>query len=238
MGNSSTKHHYETAKKTGTLNLCNVSLNEFPSKLKELSPFLRQLNLSNNKFQILPSHISTFTNLKSFKIDNNRLTSLPEEIGKLIKLENLTAVSNNIVLLPSSLSMLINLKEINLSDNQIEIFPKSLCELKHLTLIDLSKNKIKEVPDYIGKMYVTELNLNENHISVLSSEIAKASKLKILKLEYNQLTLSAIPKTLLTDSKVSSLLICGNNFNMKDFEHVDGYDNYMERYTETKKKMF
>lgn len=238
MGNSSAKHHYETAKKTGTLNLCDCSLTEFPSKLKELSPTLRQLNLSNNKFQSLPSHIGNFSNLKSLKIDNNRLVTLPDEITKLGKLENLSVVSNKIHTLPNNLSALVNLKEINLSNNLLSEFPKFLCELKHLTLVELSKNKITEIPSCIERINASEVNLNENQISIVSPEIAKAPKLKILKLESNCLSLSAIPKSLLKDSRVSSLLVVGNLFDIKDFEHVDGYENYMQRYTETKKKMF
>lgn len=238
MGNSSAKHHYETAKKTGTLNLCDCSLTEFPTKLKELSPILRQLNLSNNKFHALPSHIGNFSNLKSLKVDNNRLVSLPDEITKLIKLENLSAMSNRINSVSNNLSALINLKEIHLSDNQISEFPKFLCELKHLTLVELSRNKITEIPSCIGKINASEINLNDNQISVVSPEIAKAPKLKMLKLENNCLSLSAVPKSLLKDSKVSSLLVVGNHFDIKDFEHLDGYENYMQRYTETKKKMF
>lgn len=238
MGNNSAKHHYETAKKTGTLSLCNCSLNEFPGKMKELGPILRQLNLSNNKFQVLPTQISNFSNLKSIKIDNNRLICLPEEIGKLNKLENISAGSNRISKLPCTLSLLVNLKEINLSNNYIITFPVSLCDLKHLTIIDLSKNQISEIPKDIARVNVTELNVNENRISIISPEIAKAPKLKILKMEYNQLKLQDIPKALLTDSKISSLFLTGNLFNIKDIEHVDGYEKYMERYTETKKKMF
>lgn len=238
MGNSTAKQHYETAKKTGTLNLCNGSLDEFPAKLKELCPTLRHLNLSKNKFQALPSHIGTFTNLKSLRVDNNRLTSLPEDIGKLTKLENLSVASNRIVTLPAALSLLVNLKEINLQDNRITVFPKALCELKHLTSVDLSRNKITELPAEIGDIKVTDLNLNENQINYIPPEIAKAPKLKILKLDENCLTLKSIPKVLLSESKVSSLFVAGNQFDMKDLEHVDGYDDYIARYTETKKKMF
>ena len=238
MGNSSVKHHYETARKTGTLNLCDVWLDEFPNKLKELSSLLRHLNLSNNKFQYLPPLIANFSNLKSLKLDNNRLASLPDEIGKLSKLENLSAAYNRICKLPATLSQLQCLKEINLSDNELSTFPMPLCELKHLTIVDLSRNRIREIPDGVGKMNVTELNLNHNQITTISSEIAKAPKLKILKLENNQLSLRAVPKALLTESKVTSLNVNSNLFDVKDFECIDGYDEYMGRYTETKKKMF
>ena len=97
MGNSNTKHHYETAKKTGTLSLCNCSLNEFPSKLKELHPVLRQLNLSSNKFQNLQPSISNFSNLKYINVDHNKINKLKEEIEKLKKLENFYGEMNNII---------------------------------------------------------------------------------------------------------------------------------------------
>ncbi|XP_065201010.1 leucine-rich repeat-containing protein 57-like [Planococcus citri] len=238
MGNSNTKHHYETAKKTGTLSLCNSSLNELPSKLKELHPVLRQLNLSSNKFQTLPPSISNFSNLKYINVDYNKLTQLPEEIGRLQKLENLSAAANSITSIPHTFSSLVNLKEIHLNNNLISDFPTSLCDLKHLTIIDISHNKIDMIPDSIKRIYAIEFNLNDNNISIISPEIANAPKLKILKLENNNLTLSAIPKSLLCDSKVTSLFVQGNQFDIKEFEHLDGYEKYQERYTETKKKLF
>ena len=47
-----------------------------------------------------------------------------------------------------------------------------------------------------------------------------------------------IPPTILKDSSISLLAVDGNLFDNKDLMKADGYNQYMERYTATKKKMY
>ena len=68
------------------------------------------------------------------------------------------------------------------------------------------------------------LNLNENQIRSISSNIAKCSRLKVVRLEQNVLELTAIPISLLADSQVALLSVEGNLFNQKQFEKLEGYD--------------
>lgn len=112
------------------------------------------------------------------------------------------------------------------------------CELKFLDVLDLSKNRITVIPDAAAALHVVELNLNQNQISTISDKLAECSRLKTLRLEENCLQLSAIPTKILKDSKISVLSVEGNLFEMKQFANLDGYDNYMERYTAVKKKLF
>lgn len=238
MGNSALKRHFETAEKTGVLNISGRKLTEFPPKLLSLQSILRTLDLSDNRFIILPSDIGKFLQLKSLTVNKNRLVHLPTEIGQLTKLENLSAVANKLSSLPDSLSQLSNLKQVYLSENDLSLFPIMLCKLKHLDIIDLSKNKITNIPKEVGTVHVTELNLNQNQISSVAQEIANCPRLKTLRLEENCLQLSSIPKALLIDSKVSVITLEGNLFEMKNFSDLEGYDKYMERYTEVKKKLF
>lgn len=117
-------------------------------------------------------------------------------------------------------------------------FPLIFCGLKHLDVLDLSHNKLTHVPDGVSGLHVTELNLNQNQISALSDKLADCPRLKTLRIEENCLQLEAIHKRILTDSKISVLAVEGNLFEMKKFPDLDGYDQYMERYTAVKKKMF
>lgn len=238
MGNSGLKQHYETAKKTGTLTLSKRKLDEFPQNLQELTPLLRTLDVSENKFLHLPPEIKGFTLLKHLNISHNKLLDLPEEMGALLKLESLNASANQLKSLPSSLSKMMNLKQVNLSDNSLIEFPLMFCGLKHLDVLDVSKNKLTHVPDAVSTLHVTELNLNQNHISIISSKLANCKRLKTLRLEENCLQINSIPATILKDSKISVLALDGNLFEMKQFADLDGYDMYMERYTAVKKKMF
>lgn len=238
MGNSGLKQHYETAKKTGTLKLSQGKLDEFPQNLRALAPMLRTLDLSENKFVQIPDEIGNFTLLKQLNLGHNKLTSLPEALGELTKLEGLNVSSNQIKSVPWALSKLTRLKQVNLSDNRITEFPPMFCDLKFLDVLDLSKNRITTIPDAAGALHVVELNLNQNQISTISEKLAECLRLKTLRLEENCLQLTAIPSKILKDSKVSVLSAEGNLFEMKQFANLDGYDNYMERYTAVKKKMF
>ena len=238
MGNSGLKQHYETAKKTGALKLSQGKLDEFPQNLRALASLLRTLDLSENKFIRIPEDIGSFALLKQLNFSHNKLTALPEALGALTKLEGLNASSNQIRSVPWSLSKLTRLKQVNLSDNQISEFPLMFCDLKLLDVLDVSKNRITTIPDAAAALHVVELNLNQNQISAISEKLAECPRLKTLRLEENCLQLNTVPVRILKDSKVSVLSLEGNLFGMKQFADLDGYDNYMERYTAVKKKMF
>uniref|UniRef100_A0A1B6MFI9 Leucine-rich repeat-containing protein 57 n=1 Tax=Graphocephala atropunctata TaxID=36148 RepID=A0A1B6MFI9_9HEMI len=238
MGNSALKRHFETAEKTGVLNLSKNKLSEFPKRLLTLSSVLRTLDLSDNSLSALPSDIGTFSLLKSISCNNNRITDLPIEFCQLVKLETLSLIGNKLTTLPSPLSQLVSLKFVYLGHNQLKDFPVLFCGLKHLEVLDLSNNLIENIPSDIGSLRATELNLNQNRISYISNEISNCPRLKTLRLEENCLQIAAIPSVLLTNSKVSLLTLEGNLFEMKSFANLEGYDIYMERYTAVKKKMF
>lgn len=94
------------------------------------------------------------------------------------------------------------------------------------------------MPDAAATLRVTELNLNQNQIAIISEKLADCPRLKTLRLEENCLQLNAIPPQILKESQISMLALEGNLFEMKQFMNMDGYDVYMERYTAVKKKMF
>lgn len=154
------------------------------------------------------------------------------------KLETLNAMNNVITIIPTSYMSLRNLKTVNLSNNQILEFPAMFAGLTHLDMLDLSRNKITVISSAAKDLFCTELNLNQNQISSIAEELSQCTKLKTLRLEENCLTITAIPTKLLTDSLISTLAIDGNLFNNKQFSELEGYKNYEERFTATKKKMF
>lgn len=238
MGNSGLKQHIETAQKTGVLKLSQGKLNEFPPGFKQLESSLRTLDISDNKFVILPNEISRFMQLRHLNLSKNKLAKIPDCIGALTKLETFNASHNNLNSLPRTFSNLINLKQVNLNDNHIKDFPLMFSGLKHLDMLDLSKNEIVAIPPEVCGLNVTELNLNQNQISHISSQIAECPRLKTLRLEENCLQLSAIPTRILSESKISNLAVDGNLFEAKQLSDLQGYDMYMERFTAVKKKLF
>lgn len=237
-GSQSVKSHIENAERTGVFQLTKCNLTEFPNDIIKLNKILRTLDLSYNKLRTIPALIGNFQQLKSLSLNNNRILSIPTEISNLTKLEVLTLNNNLIKQLPQSISKLINLKRVILSNNELTSFPTVFANLKHLDFIDLSHNKITQIEDNVKHINASEINLNQNQISILSESIADCPRLKVLRLDENCLQLSSITNKILVNSQISLLAVDGNVFELKDLHRLSGYESYMERYTATKKKIF
>lgn len=236
MGNSNLKAHLETSQKTGVFQLTGRSLQEVPEELQRLSGNLRTLDLSANRIETLPVFISNFQQLKSLSLSNNKLTELPAEFGRLKKLEVLMLNGNQLQQLPPSFTQLRALRTLSLSANRFREFPSNLGSLRQLDVLDLSRNHIRAVPAGVSELQAIEINLNQNQISVLPPEVSHCPRLKVLRLEENCLDLHSIPTSILTHSNVALLSLEGNLFEVKMLRDLEGYDQYMDRFTATKKK--
>lgn len=239
MGNQATfKKHVQNAERTGVFTLSKQNVNCFPRAIVQLSKTIRSLDLSFNKLKKIPNDvIGEFTNLRHLILNNNQIRELPDEIGQLTKLESLTLNDNQLIALPSTIINLTCLKKVELSNNQLTEFPLVFSNAKNLDTINLSKNKIETVPDAVGCLNVTELNLNQNRLAKLSSKLAEWPRLKVLRVEENCLPIDGLPSELLSSSAVSLIAFDGNLFDTKSFQNLDGYEKYLDRYTATKKKL-
>lgn len=174
--------------------------------------------------------------------------NLPSEIGKLKKLETLSLNGNRIQQLPPTVGQLKALRTLSLAGNQITEFPYGLGTLRQLDLLDLSRNQIRNVPAEVAELQAIEINLNQNQvpqiqvllvvggpepgltalvlvqISVLSAEVSRCPRLKVLRLEENCLDLPSIPESILAQSQVSLFSVEGNLFEVKNLRDLDGYD--------------
>ncbi|XP_013195333.1 leucine-rich repeat-containing protein 57 [Amyelois transitella] len=238
MGNSGLKQHYETASKTGVLQLADHKLKEVPIEVLGLSDILRNLDLSKNKISVLPEDISKFKHLKQLNLETNKLEMLPNSITNLKKLELLNVSNNLLCSLPQGFVNLSNIKQVYLNNNRFKEFPLQLLKLHNLEVVELSNNKITEIPSGMFELFAMELNLSQNEISSLGDDLHQAPRLKILRLEENCLGLDAIQPSLLRDSKIHTINLDGNLFEAKQLASLEGYNEYTERYTAMKKKMF
>lgn len=236
MGNELSQH-IDNSQKTGILQLRNFKLNKIPPEILQIAQYLRNLDLSNNRILNIPTGLfAKLQILKTLNLANNKLEFLPNEISAMIKLETLNLSENILKQVPPSIIQLKNLKTINLSHNNLVNLPKELCQMEKLDHLDLSANKITQIEDYIEALNCIELNLNENRIKVISVNVSKCPRLKVLRLEQNCLEKKGIPGDLLTKSNVALISFDGNLFTQKELALMDGYDQYMERYTATKRK--
>ncbi|KRZ03761.1 Leucine-rich repeat-containing protein 57 [Trichinella zimbabwensis] len=238
MGNKAVKHHLESAEKTGVLQLANCNLKEIPAQALQSRSRLRSLDLSNNKIAHLPGFVGEFHLLKQLNLDRNRLQLLPDEIGNLVKLEQLSAGTNLLTTMPSTVANLQKLRQVTLCSNCFSIFPTVLCELASLDVLDLSANQIDRIPDEVANLNAIELILNQNQLNTISEQLAKCKRLKVLRLEENCLPLGSFWDPILRDSSISLLAVDGNLFTMREFCLLPNYQNYMERFTATKKKIY
>lgn len=95
MGNKQVRQHIENAQKTGVLKISQMRLAELPAGYKNNLPTnLRTLDISQNKFVIIPPEVANLTLLKHLNLSGNRLSEIPDFIGSLIKLETLNAQDN------------------------------------------------------------------------------------------------------------------------------------------------
>jgi len=239
MGNQagSLKKHLETAEKTGALNFTDQGLEKFPSDMSKVEKNLRNLDLSRNKINSLPSSIGNFKVMKTLSLSKNKIAALPDDMGKMTKLENLNLSFNLLQSIPSSFQQLKHLREVNLSHNNFSTFPTALLNLKQMNVLDLANNKIRAIPEEIRSLEATELVLNCNQVSLIAPEVSQCPRLRTLRLEENCLNLDSIPTSLLAESKVSLLAVEGNLFDVKKLNQLQGYDGYMARYTAVKRKL-
>ena len=121
--------------------------------------------------------------------------------------------------------------------NHIKVFPRSILSLPKLDMVNLSRNKLEQLEGDFSEFSATELNVNQNQITTLAPSISQCGRLKTLRLEENCLALEAIHREILTESKISTLQLAGNLFDDKKLVEVDGYSQYMERFTATRRKM-
>jgi Leucine-rich repeat (LRR) protein len=237
MGNQGIRQHVEVSSKTGVFHLSKAKLHEFPPDLAKIVDVLRSIDMSDNKISEIPVNIGAFVNLKHLSLNRNHIEVLPDQLGSLTKLESLSLAGNRIRTIPASVQKLKKLKDVNLSENQITNFPLVFCGLPNMVVLNLANNKIQEIPDGVGALQVIELILNQNQIKKISPELASSSNLKTLRLQENCLSLTSFPANILSSSNVSLISIEGNLFDMKDFADLEGYSEYMDRYTATKKKL-
>eukprot|EP01129_Flabellula_baltica_P007451 TRINITY_DN2902_c0_g1_i2.p1 TRINITY_DN2902_c0_g1~~TRINITY_DN2902_c0_g1_i2.p1 ORF type:complete len:2061 (-),score=333.79 TRINITY_DN2902_c0_g1_i2:97-6237(-) len=197
-------------------NLTNLeSLSFVHNKISYLSPCisslqkLRKLNISYNPIEKLPTTLGYLTSLVELNIEKCSLSTIPPQIHELNSLVYLNISKNKITTFPNFLFRgLSQLKTLNLSTNNIKIVER-LQDLKSLTSLDLKENKIKKLSSEIG--YCTNLeylDMSENLLYKISSRIGKCVSLTDLRLKKNELY--HLPRNLSNCTKLVNINLASN----------------------------
>jgi hypothetical protein len=159
--------------------------------LKELSPDIKALDLTDTKLETFPDEILAHSQLEVLILNgeynnNNNFKTLPAEIAKLPNLKVLQVEYCQMYSLPAQIGALKNLTTLDLSFNELRTLPAQIWELKNLTYLNLSYNPLSSLPAQIGELKnLTTLNLHWNQLSTLPAQIGELKNLRYLYLEEN-----------------------------------------------------
>eukprot|EP00056_Hartaetosiga_gracilis_P012387 m.197350 g.197350 ORF g.197350 m.197350 type:complete len:247 (+) comp13682_c0_seq1:128-868(+) len=239
MGGKSSKvvmeERLERSAKTGVLALQGLGLTQIPSKVMELNK-LRSISLAANNLAELPSELSRLKDLKTLQLESNSLRDLPSEYTSMKKMEKIFLQKNRFTAMPFCVLSFSKLKQLNISHNKLTSIPPEVFQLKKLEVINVSFNQISVIPDAVGECQAIELNVNGNNIKQLPIAL-KDSNLKVLRCENNKLTVKGIPPDVLRSSSICLLELGDSNaITQSQFQDIDGYKEYSERFTSNKKK--
>jgi len=170
------------------------------------------LSLKKSNLTTIPPAVFNLTNLTTLIISFNKLQNIPDEIKNLTNLQVLHAsncfLSNDQI--SQQLWLLPNLKELNLVKNTL-IDMKPILNVKSLTKLDLSDNDILEIPSDIDKLQNLEtLNLRNNNISSIPKSISNIKPLKTFLISGNNI-----------DSKLEEVLKQSGFEGLKKFQATE-----------------
>jgi len=127
------------------VNLCNFCLTDLPDDVFLLlrSNKVKTFDVSENLLSILPTMVTTFTNLTTLNVSTNRLSALPRELVHCKQLTTVDISVNNFVQIPSVLLEMESISEINAKSNFItEVDDEELENSESLEVVNLESNPL------------------------------------------------------------------------------------------------
>lgn len=215
-----------------------MNLKQIPCGVFELIN-LKHLILSNNEITIISSDIVKLKKLISLELQHNNLIYVPEDNNNFsvehMIIPLLKNHSNNSKVFPIELYGLINLTSLDLSNNILLSVPPGLYKLINLEKLKLNNNLIGDI-SIICKLYnLRILELHNNNISLLSTNISKLNNLRYFDCSCNNIIF--LPVQLYSLSKLTDLILADNNitslseeiFKLKELTKLDLSNNMIDR---------
>ncbi|XP_076666473.1 uncharacterized protein LOC143368024 isoform X6 [Andrena cerasifolii] len=171
------------------------------------------LNVSYNAISLINSG-GSMNNLTRLDLSFNNISHLPADtFYDMPDLKSLNLRSNFITVLESGTFGLSHLETLNLQDNKIENLRKqSFHGLESLQQLDLNENQISQlsVKQFQNLRKLRLLNLSSNKIRSLPKDVFEGTKLEILDLSHNKLTVVPSPSFLEVGSNLRNLNLADN----------------------------
>ena len=157
---------------------------------------LKVVRFNENKFEKAPLDLLAIEPLQELELQGNKLQEFYENvkesmfIWKDLRLIDLSR--NTLRSIPHMIPHFLSLKTLNLAYNQIEDIT-NLCNenMRNLCVLDVSNNRIMDIPKGFWDWFnsLTHLNLENNELTKLPSEIGFMYGLKSLKVDGNPIKL-------------------------------------------------
>ncbi|KAH8398780.1 hypothetical protein KR222_003528 [Zaprionus bogoriensis] len=166
------------------LKIGNFSFNDMEEfSMEELHGLrsLKILDLSYNRIQrLLPAHVPELP-LIELRLEHNQLITLDAALAGLNHLRILSLPNNRIeLILPGDFSGMHRLEILDLTDNQlIELKQLETTTLPNLKILKVAYNNITKLErDFFGLPVLCQVNLTNNHITTISSELVTNTRCK------------------------------------------------------------
>jgi Leucine-rich repeat (LRR) protein len=182
------------------LDLHGYELERLPINFLRTYGNLQHLNVSHNRFLVVPDAIDALSNLTTLELDHNKITTLPNGLSSLSALTLLNLESNCIESLPSVIAHCCNLSDLRLKGNPLQ-FPPT----------EVLRGSTKEIQQFMAYVeaaqaggsvnfdgwglrsyplqftQLTALSMNKNRLERLPSLCAHMLRLTELSLCHNQI---------------------------------------------------
>jgi Leucine-rich repeat (LRR) protein len=150
---------------------------------------VESLELQDNKLSSLPASLGECTSLRVLNVSKNALKVFPVEHLNSCPIQDLDVSNNKIsgVFFPSSVERWDSLQSLNIKMNRVTAFSESSITLPALDQLFLSNNLMIDFPAVGHCDQLLVLLVDDNHISMLSTEIYNLRQLRTLDFSSNDI---------------------------------------------------
>ncbi|KAF2074820.1 hypothetical protein CYY_003884 [Polysphondylium violaceum] len=172
---------------------------------------IRELDLSHNQIQSIPSEICKLLSLQSLNLGFNKIESIPVELSECYQLVSLDLQSNSLTTITeNSFSKLNNLNTLNLSNNKLTTLSKDIVNLASISILYVDNNCIESIAIPSNHSSLNELYINSNQLKSLES-LCQLSFSNITKLAANFNQITTIPSMISNLKRLCKLELNENN---------------------------
>ena len=169
--------------RTVVIEQCGLRRIKFPKGNK-----IESIKLFDNKFKRIPRSIRQCKNLYHLDLEHNQIKHIPRFITKLDSLKSLDLNNNHLTLTESDIEHASKVKKLSIGGNNIENLPENIGVLQ-CTNLNLGKNKLSELPaSFADLKQLKHLVFYENEFEEVPEEIEYLKELEHLDFYKNHIS--------------------------------------------------